>query len=80
MSETYECDNCGEDVPATVGGEGLHKCSECVPISELEDLIDQWEQEIEEYIDAPVEVERTMSAQQYHDKCELQQLIDDHKE
>lgn len=67
MSETYECDNCGEDVPATVGGEGLHKCSECVPISELEDLIEEWENQ-KEYRDT-----RSVAN-------DLQELIDDHRE
>jgi len=47
-------------------------------LSDLKDLRDEWEWEVETYIDSPVESERTMSAQQYTNLKQLEELIEKH--
>jgi len=48
-------------------------------INDLRELIEGWEDEYESYIDSPVELERTMSVQQYIDKRELERVVDEHE-
>lgn len=41
----YVCNNCGEDDwGPLIGGECVRKCSESVPIAELEQLADEWDE------------------------------------
>jgi len=50
-----------------------------IPVSELEALAERWRDEIDAYINSDIENERTMSAQQHMDACELEALIEEHK-
>ena len=39
-----ECDYCGGDASAALGGEHIFKCSEVILKDELEELVDDWGQ------------------------------------